>query len=85
MTGRPQMSDLYEILTTILKDRLRVPAAGIAPDVTFAQLELDSIAFVELLLAVEDELGVRLDEDDINVHFTLRQTADLLAARGARV
>lgn len=79
------MPDVYEALTEILTSRLRVPAAGIAPAVTFEQLEFDSIAFAELLLAVEDELGVQLEEEDINVHFTVAQTADLLSTKGPRV
>jgi acyl carrier protein len=75
---------IYDQLAAFLVSRLRVPAELIGPDVTFEALELDSLALVELLATIEDEMGVRIDEEEIDSQFSMAQTVDLLTTRGVR-
>jgi len=61
--------------------------AGIAPDrldpdATLARLGLDSLASVELVAALEDQLGRRIPESLSSAHTTLSDLAQALVARG---
>ena len=78
------MQHLYDRLAAILTTRLRVPADLIHPDASYADLDLDSLALVELLAVMDEELGVHVGEEEISADSTLAQTADLLTAKGVR-
>jgi long-chain acyl-CoA synthetase len=55
------------------------PVADLRPDMTLAgDLELDSLGRVEILLAVEGELGVYLDESSITEETTIQDMAALV-------
>ncbi|MFC5718658.1 phosphopantetheine-binding protein [Streptomyces gamaensis] len=57
------MSPVYDKLADLLVDRFAVDRTAIGPDVTFEELEMDSLFLVELLLVVESEFRVKLGED----------------------
>lgn len=52
--------DLRERIAGIVAATLRVPASSVGPYDTFASLGMDSLAAVELVAAIEDELEVEL-------------------------
>ena len=52
--------DLRERIAAIVAETLRIPASTIGPDDTFASLGMDSLAAVELVAAIEDELEAEL-------------------------
>ena len=56
----------------------------IQPDRTFSDLEMDSLSVVELILVVQNELGVQLSEDDATPDDTVAQVAERIAAHVAR-
>ncbi|MFF4368276.1 acyl carrier protein [Streptomyces sp. NPDC001594] len=67
---------MYEWLRDIMVERLRLPADGVRPEATADEAGLDSLAVTELVLIVQDELGVTLDEDRL---YALRTVGDVAA------
>jgi acyl carrier protein len=67
-----------EDLKRILVDRVGLPADDIPDDPTtsFEQLGLDSLAFMEIALAVEQEYGFQVDEEDAERILTLGDAID---------
>ncbi|CAM5350392.1 acyl carrier protein [Streptomyces sp. URMC 127] len=57
------MSPVYDKLVDLLVDRFAVDRATIGPDVTFEELEMDSLFLVELLLVIESEFQVKIGEE----------------------
>ncbi|MBO3747440.1 acyl carrier protein [Streptosporangiaceae bacterium NEAU-GS5] len=70
---------IYSRLTTILVANFGVPEHEITPASTFADLELDSIALVELVLVVEQEFGITVPEGELSGSDDLTKAAKLIA------
>ncbi|WCD84290.1 Acyl carrier protein [Streptomyces xanthophaeus] len=51
------------------------------PEATFSALELDSLAIVELSLALQEVFGVPVGEDELNAEHTIGDTAGIVAAK----
>ena len=64
--------------------RVRLPhlAALIQPEVRMANVELDSLDWVELLCVVDSEFGVRLSETDLRSLESVGTLARFIAERG---
>ncbi len=71
----------YTTIERILVDTFGVPADDVRPEATFESLELDSLDLVELLLAVEDETGVHVEDDELEGVRTVGDAARLVAAK----
>jgi acyl carrier protein len=78
------MSDAYDQLVNILVTRFEVEPEEVRPDVTFEELELDSLFLVELVLVVQQELGVKITDDDATPRSTIAGVAELIEAQLAR-
>ena len=57
--------DLLETFRTTLAAAFSVPPYEITPDATFEALGLDSLDVVELTLVLEDKVGVKLGDEDL--------------------
>ena len=70
-------------LKRILVDRVGLPAEDIPDDLTttFDELGLDSLAFMEISLAVEQEYGLQVDEEDAERILTLGEALDYVNSR----
>ncbi|GGM16749.1 hypothetical protein GCM10010129_71180 [Streptomyces fumigatiscleroticus] len=81
MTIQSQSQSLEDRLTALLRDHFEVEEERILPEATFEDLELDSLAMMELLVVIEDEEGVRMPEDipGIRPQTTLAETARIIA------
>lgn len=69
MTERTQFG--FEDLKRILVDRVGLPEEDVKddPEMTFDEMGLDSLAFVEIQLAMEQEYGFTIaDEDAERIH-----------------
>lgn len=75
------MTNAYKQLADILVTRFEVEPEELRPDVTFEELELDSLFLVELGLVLEQDLGVKITEEDATPRSTVRSVADLIEAR----
>jgi acyl carrier protein len=71
------MTDTYERFVEILTTQFQVEPDEIRPDVTFEDLELDSLFMVELVLVLQKELGVKLG-DDATPRITLNSMVKLI-------
>lgn len=73
--------DTYTTIEDILVATFRVPADDVAPEATFESLELDSLDLVELVLAVEERTGVRIEDDEVEAIRTVRDAVELVDAK----
>jgi acyl carrier protein len=74
------MADRTEIqadLATIVEEIAGVPAADVQPDKEFiADLDVDSLSMVEIVVAAEEKFGVRIPDDQVK---NLRTVGDAVA------
>ncbi len=73
--------NIYANVERILIETFQVPADEVSPDATFESLELDSLDLVELTLAVEEELGVKIEDEEVERIRTVRDAVDLIAEK----
>jgi acyl carrier protein len=75
-------SEVSSRLQQVLVSELGLDADKIKDDANFEDdLEVDSLGVVELLMALEDEFGVKIpDEEAENIH-TVGQATDLVIAK----
>lgn len=71
----------YGQLETILVDQMGVAASIVVPEASYSALGLSSLDVIELVLIVEEELGLRIDDEELETIITLQQLADVLAGK----
>jgi len=69
-------------LSGILTTYFGVEESEVRPDVTFAELDLDSLAIVEFALVAEKEFGVAIGDDEVSPQATVTDALALLGAKG---
>ncbi len=75
------MDDQYDKLKTMVADRLHVSEDEITPDSRFVEdLNADSLEVVELVMALEDEFGVSIPDEDAEQMVTVKDAMDYLKA-----
>ncbi|WP_446041608.1 acyl carrier protein [Streptomyces sp. SID1121] len=83
------METVSQYLVTLLVDKFDVDPDAVKPGSTLAELELDSLAVVELLVTVQERWGVELDDadagDDLSIDQLARLVADQLPQGGGPV
>ncbi|QNP68958.1 acyl carrier protein [Streptomyces roseirectus] len=79
------MSDVYHRMVRLLQTGFGLEPDEISPDQTFDDLELDSLAMVELSLAAQEEFGVPVDDEDISPQDTVSRAAEVIEAKGVTV
>jgi acyl carrier protein len=77
------MTPVYDRVTDLLISKFGVPAEDIRLDATFDDLDLDSLDLVEFALAAEEDLGVRISDDEAEELDTLGDAVALLERKGA--
>lgn len=78
------MSAVYDKVADILAEKFGVPPDDISPEATFEDMDLDSLDLVEFALAAEEELGVRISDEEAEDLKTLNDTVSLLESKGAK-
>ena len=59
------MSDVQDKVKKIIVDQLGVSEDEIKPEATFVEdLGADSLDLTELIMAIEEEFGIEIDDDD---------------------
>ncbi|MGI5350587.1 acyl carrier protein [Streptomyces sp. CA-250714] len=73
-------TELENRLRALLSEQLAVAPEEISPERTFRELEVDSLALLELLVTVENDLGLERPADlrDIDQDATLAEAARTL-------
>ena len=76
---------MLERIISYLSEQLDIPAEDINRDTTFESLHLDSLDMVEMLMDMEEELGVDFEmEGKLNVE-TIGELADLIEEKLAEI
>ncbi|MFC0598090.1 acyl carrier protein [Streptomyces palmae] len=78
------MTSTYDQLVEIVTKLHNPPADLIRPDVTFAQLDVDSLTLVEISLRIEGDLGIRIEDNELEEDLTLAATTQLIDAKLAQ-
>ena len=78
-------SAVYDKVKQLLIDKFGVSEEEINPEATFSDLDLDSLDLVEFALAAEEEMGVRISDEEAEQLDTLDDTVKLLEEKGATV
>lgn len=76
---------MYEQLKQIVATKFKVPEAEFVRGVSFTDLGLDSLDMVELSLAIEQELGVQISDDELAELGPLDSVAEVLTSRTVTV
>ncbi len=75
-------SEIQEKLTSVLVDDLKIDREKITLDATFEEdLEVDSLGVVELLMALEDNFGVEIPDEEAENIATVGQAVDLVHSK----
>lgn len=84
-TDQPTSTQLgiADRLSSLLVSRFGINADELVPEVTFSELDLDSLTLVEFLLVVDKEFGVELPSDAVSPDDTVTRVAELLEAETA--
>jgi acyl carrier protein len=83
----PQRDEIVELVKTSLADILEIDAASISESASFGDdLGADSLALIELVEALEEELGERtvgfkIDDEDLEDLKTVRDAVDYVMAK----
>lgn len=69
---------MYERIRSYLSSQLDIPAEELSRDTTFESLHLDSLDMVEMVMDMEEELGIDLGMDGDMQLETLGDLADYI-------
>ena len=74
-----QETTLPGVIAEIVERVSGGPAARLSPESTFVNdLGIDSLTMMEIVVAVEDQFGVRVNDDDVEGLRSIRDAADYI-------
>ena len=75
------MSDIFEKVKTVVATQLDVETSAIVPEARFIEdLGADSLVTVELIMALEEEFGCEIPEDQAEQIKTVSDVVELLTS-----
>ncbi|MFJ2744849.1 phosphopantetheine-binding protein [Streptomyces sp. NPDC087440] len=77
------MSPVVTAVHSVLTDKFEVAADSIRPEATLESLDLDSLSLAELALALQEELGVKVEEHEATKATTVAELTSTLTAKRA--
>jgi acyl carrier protein len=76
------MADLDAKVKKIISEQLGVPEADVKPEASFVNdLGADSLDTVELVMALEEEFGVEIPDEDAEKIATVQNAMDYIKAK----
>lgn len=77
-----ERAELEEKLIKLISDELEIPRDKITLEATFGDdLEVDSLGVVEMLMALEDEFGIEIPDEEAEEIKTVGEAIDLVASK----
>jgi acyl carrier protein len=77
-----EMNDIIEQVNEVLVDEFEVEADTITPEANLREtLDLDSLDYIDLVVAIESISGVKLDEDDFKSIASFKDFYEVLQAK----
>jgi acyl carrier protein len=74
---------VFETLKEILVNKLKVSPIEITMDATKDDVELDSLAVVELAIILDKDLGIKISDDELAAAETIGDIVQLMQERSA--
>ena len=71
---------MYEKLVKYAAKQLEIDASDIRPDSTFESLGIDSLDMVEMVMSLEEKLGVELDTENQKLT-TMQEFVDFVESK----
>ncbi|GAA2135812.1 phosphopantetheine-binding protein [Kitasatospora kazusensis] len=72
------MTDTYDRLATLLVDKFDVAPGALSPGASFADLDFDSLAVIELFVTIQEQWQVPLDDTRAVAGLTLGEVTALV-------
>lgn len=77
-----ERAELEEKLITLMSSELEIPREKITLEATFSDdLEVDSLGVVEMLMALEDEFGIEIPDEEAEGILTVGEAIDLVQSK----
>lgn len=77
-----ERAELEEKLITLMASELEIPREKITLEATFSDdLEVDSLGVVEMLMALEDEFGIEIPDEEAEGIQTVGEAIDLVQSK----
>ncbi len=77
-----EKSEIESRIKKLLVSELGLDEAKVSAEATFEEdLEVDSLGVVELLMALEDEFGVKIPDEEAEEIGTVGEAIDVVAAK----
>ncbi|MGI9016899.1 MAG: acyl carrier protein [Euzebya sp.] len=76
---------VYDKIVEMLDDKFGISPDEVTAESTFEELDLDSLDLVEFSMAAEDDMGVKITDDEAAELKTVGDAVTLLEAKGASV
>ena len=77
-----ERTEIESKLTALLVDELGIERDDITPTAKFEEdLDVDSLGVVELLMALEDNFGVKIPDEEAEQITTVGEAVDLVEAK----
>jgi acyl carrier protein len=77
-----ERSEIQDKVCSILAEQLAVDAGKVTPEARFSEdLDADSLDLVEAVLALEEEFGVSIPEEEMEDVATVGQAVDLIVEK----
>jgi acyl carrier protein len=78
---RKDMTNTLDLVVNEIAATMDVPAASLGPDTLLADIGMDSLQALQLLVALEQSAKIQLEEEDLRRFTTVRSIVDLLNMR----
>jgi acyl carrier protein len=74
-------SDMYELVVNEIAATMDIPAASLHMDSSLAEIGMDSLEALQLMVSLEQATQVQLEEQDVKKFTTVQSIVDLLNQR----
>jgi len=74
-------SDVFELVVNEIAATMDIPAASLHMDASLAEIGMDSLEALQLLVSLEQATQVQLEEQDLKKFTTVQSIVDLLNQR----
>lgn len=81
MTTPVQLKSVRDQMVALLSQRFGLEPESVEPGATFDAMELDSLALVEFSIALQEDFGVPVNEEDFSAENTVDEVAELMTAK----
>ena len=71
--------EIFEKVADIVAETMSVDADELTVETTFESLSADSLDLIQLVSAIEEDLGITIDEDDLTSIKTLGDAVTMIA------